>query len=48
MKTSMDLLFSSLLFAGDYSGLLSSSVLVFPLVTIAPQTEGGEGEAAPI
>jgi hypothetical protein len=31
----MDLPFSSLLFSGDYSGLPSSSVLVFPLVTIA-------------
>lgn len=35
MQTSMDLPFSSLLFSGDYSGLPSSSVLVFPLVTIA-------------
>jgi hypothetical protein len=35
MQTSLGLLFSSLLFSGDYSGLLSSSVLVFPLVTIA-------------
>lgn len=35
MQTSMDLLFSSLLFSGDYSGLLSSFVLVLPLVTIA-------------
>jgi hypothetical protein len=54
MQTSMDLLlFSSLLFSGDYSGLLSSSVLVFPLVTIAAcartdRRKGGEGEAAPI